>query len=192
MKRLILFITLISISFQSKVSIAQKGISFHVSYNNYDEKSDRFARKDIREFHAFQKKVDEFSYAVDLRKFREAKILKREIIRSMRSEIQDTRKKLRYADNYGYSEGLHQKNRRSGINEYSKRDGKKREVRQLHNQLREQTKLLLKIERLHLDRSRRFQKQGKMHERLMYDFEETLRKDINFSFKDYRYRHRRN
>ncbi len=191
MKRLLLFIGLIIFFSESSDLMAQKGISFHVSYNNYDTPA-LYARKDIREFHAFQKKVDDFSYAVEVQNFRKAQRIKRRILRSMRDEIQDTREKLRLVDHsYGYSEGLHQKYRNRRGNKYSKRDGERREVRQLRNQLRKQTKLLLKLERLHLDRSRRFHHQGQIHQRLMYDFEETLKKDLEFSFKDYRYRNRR-
>lgn len=197
MKRYMFLITMLSLIIGTGNTTAQKGISFKVSYN-VDSKVRSYANKDIKEFHAFQKDVNDFTKAVHRDNERKARRIKNSILKSMRKEIRDTQEKIRYAKwelDQSYDQGLHQKNRIS--NEYSKRNSSQnsygvKDLRALNKQLDIQTKIVFKLEHMHLENGRDFFKQAQNHKRFMQDFEETLKADINFSFKEYRNRNRRN
>ena len=78
MKRLITLTLLFVLIIGTDSVLSQKGISFKVSYNT-DTKPVRYSNKDIREFHAFQKDVNNFSKAVYREKFRKAQSIKNDI-----------------------------------------------------------------------------------------------------------------
>lgn len=197
MKRYMFLITLLSLMIGIGNVTAQKGISFKATYNT-DPNPGNYANKDIKEFHAFRKDVNNFSKAVHRDNPRKAIRIKKGILRSMRNEIRDTQEKIRYTKwelDQSYDQGLHQKKRRT--NEYSKRSGSNnfndlKDLRALNEQLDIQTKIAFRLEHIHLDNGREFFKQAQGHKRLMQDFEVTLKADINFSFKEYRNRNRRN
>lgn len=197
MKRRIVLITLFSLVIGIGNVLAQKGISFHVSYNSdYNPRS--YANADIREFHAFQKDVIAFSKAINRDKVRKARRIKNDLLRRMKNEINDTKQKIRFAKinmDDGYTSGLHKKQSRN--NTYSKRKSNSRRdneefrhLKLLKEQLRVQKLIHFNIERMYLDAGRNFFSQGRKHEILLQDFETTLKSDINFSFKEYRTRNR--
>lgn len=188
MKRQILSITLFSLLLSGVNLSAQSRVVYEVSYG--DVTPNRYAKKDIREFRAFQRDVDRFTKAVQKEQVRKAKKIKRDILHQMRNEIQDTRQKIKFVKRNSKSDyGLRNKKDR-----YSKRHSNaylsSRDLRQLNRRLENQIEILFKLENLYLNKSYRFYKQARKHESLMYDFERTLKADINHSFKDYRNRYR--
>ncbi len=198
MKRKTVLITLFSLFIGIGSLLAQRGISFQVSYKS-GYTPGKYADKDIREFREFQKDVDRFSRAVQREQVSKARKIKSEIVYQMRSEIRDTRQKIRLVkrDLEGYSNhGLRKKGsrKRYNYNKYSKRGSYSyytyKDLKRLNQRLEKQTKILFKLENLYLDRSYRFYKQARKHESLMYDFEKTLKADISYSLKDYRNRNR--
>ena len=117
----------------------------------------------------------------------------------MRSEIKDTQQKIRFTKrelDYPFGNGLHKKGRKT--NEYSKRNGNNnnnnelRYLRALEKQFTAQKRILNRLEYMNLDGGRKFSQQARQHEILIQDFEAILKADINFSFKEYRNRNRRN
>ena len=192
-----LLITLFSLVTGIGTVTAQKGITFQVSYNSdYSPRS--YANKDIREYHAFQRDVIDFSKAVNRDKVRKARRIKKELLKRMRNEIKDTQQKIRYVErelDYPFRDELNKKGRR--LNAYSKRSGNRsneelRYLRYLEKQFASQKKILHRLERMNLGGGREFFYQARQHEILIQDFEATLKADINFSFKEYRNRNRRN
>jgi len=196
MKRLVSLIALIIFVFGLENVTAQKGISFKVSYYT-DTKPERYSNKDIREFHAFQKDLDNFYEAALRDRVRKAKRIKKDIIRRMRNEVNDTKKKIRYVKNeleYSHGKGLRKK--RTQKNEYSKRNGNTvhvsyKTLEDLHRQLNRQSRIVVKLENMYLNDGRNFFTQARRHQNLMEDFADILKEDINYSFKEYRNRNRR-
>lgn len=196
MKRLISIIALIVFVFGLENVTAQKGISFQVSYYS-DTNAGRYANKDIREFHAFRKDLDDF-YEVALRdRVRKSKRIKKDILRRMRNEVNDTKNKIRYVKyelDYSNNQGLRKKGTRG--NEYSKRNGNTGHVSYktlaaLQRQLNKQSRIVVKLENMYLNDGRNFFEQARRHQKLMEDFADILKDDINYSFKEYRNRNRR-
>ncbi|XWN38505.1 MAG: hypothetical protein ROO71_06075 [Balneola sp.] len=196
MKRLITLISLFALMFGIDNGMSQKGLSFGISYYS-DSNSRSFKNKDIREFHAFQKELDAFFEASQRNKIRKASRIKKVILRRMRSEINDTKDKIQYVKrtlSHSFDKGLHKKNNRG--NNYSKRSSdevsfNEKALRLLYKQLSDQRKIVVKLENMHLYSRNGFFTEARRHQRLMEDFEQILKKDINFSFKEYRNRHRR-
>ncbi|MBO6620894.1 MAG: hypothetical protein JJ892_04350 [Balneola sp.] len=196
MKRLTALILFFALLIGIDNGMSQKGLSFEISYYT-EENSRRFTNKDIREFHAFQKDLDNFFEASQRNKVRKAVRIKKDILRRMRSEINDTKEKIWYVKReltHSFDKGLHKKNSRGS--EYSKRSGKtvsfnEKALRLLHKQLSDQRKIVTKLENMYLYNGRDFFIQARRHQRLMEDFEQILKDDINFSFKEYRSRNRR-
>ena len=177
---------------------AKQGISFQINYSPNHHTPDKYANKDIREFHAFQKDIRDFSNAVYRGKKVKSRRIKKDILRRMHNEIEDTRAKIYYIEyDLGYSElrpGLHNK-KRSGRNEYSKRSTNQhndiyKHLKALNKQLKKQKHIVYKLERMDLNDRYNFHRQAREHEVLMYKFEEILKSDINHSFKEYRNRNR--
>lgn len=194
MKRKMLLLTLLTLFVITGNVNAQNGISFQVNYYS-DTNPKAYASNDIREFHAFQRDVADFSRAIHRDRVRKAKHIKRDVLRRMKDEIKDTRSKIRYAKKdlrYNSYEGLHHK--RSKKSRYSKRSGgyyfDERRIKALNRQLRIQRNILYKLETMHLSNGRNFHSTARKHELLMIEFEEILKADISHSFKDYRYKYR--
>lgn len=196
MKRLITLTLLFVLIIGTDSVLSQKGISFKVSYNT-DTKPVRYSNKDIREFHAFQKDVNNFSKAVYREKFRKAQSIKNDILRRMKREISDTQEKIRFAkqeDRRYQNHGLRKK--RKVNNKYSKRNSdygyhQSENLEILLDQLKIQRRIYYKLYNMDLYRGAYFFEQARKHERLMEDFEDTLRFDIEYYYKEYRYRNRR-
>ena len=196
MKRFITLIRFFVILLGSESVLSQARISFEVSYRT-DTKPDKYRNKDIREYHAFQKDVSDFDKAVYREKIRKAQRVKNDILRRMKKEISDTQEKIRfvkYENKQFHNQGLRKKG--GSINKYSKRNSgnglyKSRNLDLLNDQLRIQRRIYFKLVNMDLSRGRYFFEQARSHQRLMEDFEETLRFDIDNSFKDYRTRNRR-
>lgn len=196
MKRLITLISLFALMFGIDNGMSQKGLSFGISYHS-DSNSRNFKNKDIREFHAFQKELDAFFEASQRNKIRKATRIKKVILRRMRSEINDTKDKIQYVKrtlSHSFDKGLHKKNSRG--NNYGKRSSdvalfNEKALRLLYKQLSDQRKIVVKLENMHLYSRNGFFTEARRHQRLMEDFEQILKKDITFSFKEYRNRHRR-
>ena len=198
MKRLVSFIALIIFVIGIEDVTAQKGISFQVSYYS-DTNPGRYSNKDIREFHAFRKDIDDFYEAAQRDRVRKANRIKNDIVRRMKNEINDTKEKIRYVKyelDYSYERGLRKK--RTLDNNYSKRNGNGNEVHvsyktlaDLNKQLNKQSRIVIKLENMYLNNGRSFFTQARIHLNLMEDFSDILRDDINYSFKEYRNRNRR-
>ncbi len=196
MKRLISIIALIVFVFGLENVTAQKGISFQVSYYS-DTNAGRYANKDIREFHAFRKDLDDFYEAALRDRVRKSKRIKKDILRRMRNEVNDTKNKIRYVKyelDYSNNQGLRKKGTRS--NEYSKRNGNTvhvsyKTLAALQRQLNKQSRIVVKLENMYLNDGRNFFAQARRHQKLMEDFADILKDDINYSFKEYRDRNRR-
>ncbi|HAH52020.1 MAG TPA: hypothetical protein DCL80_12515 [Balneola sp.] len=196
MKRFITLILFLVIFLGTESVLSQARISFEVSYRT-DTKPNTYGNKDIREFHAFQKDVSDFDKAVYREKIRKAQRVKNDILRRMKKEISDTQEKIRflkYENKQFYNQGLRKKGEHT--NKYSKRNSgsslyRSGNLEQLNDQLRIQKRIYFKLVNMDLNRGRYFFEQARRHQRLMEDFEETLRFDIDNSFKDYRTRNRR-
>lgn len=197
MKKQMLLITLVSLVMGIGKVTAQKGITFQINYSSdYSPRS--YAKKDIREYHAFQKDVIDFSKAVNRNKIRRARSIKNDLLKRMRNEIKDTQQKIRFTKrelDYPFGNDLHKKGRKT--NEYSKRNSNRnndelRYLRALEKQFTAQKRILNRLEYINLEGGKKFSQQARQHEILIQDFEATLKADINFSFKEYRNRNRRN
>ena len=183
MKRSVLFTTTLVLIVASQSIVAQNNFKITVSATNMHPS--KYAQKDIREFHEFKKDVRKFEEAIEYRDTRKAIILKREISKQMKEEIQDSKMKLKFAErNSISSEGLQQKYDRS--NDYSKRGGNSKTVRLLKAQIEDQVRIYNDFNRMNLNRNSIFYKQAEKHHYLMTRFERTLKDDIALSFDDYR------
>jgi hypothetical protein len=197
MKRLILLFTIVSLSFGIENLSAQKDLTFKISYNT-DYSPRNYASKDIREFHEFQKDVIDFKNAINQENFKDPRRLKKIILTRMKNEIVDTRQKIRFIEreiNYSKKSGLHKKGRRN--NEYSKRKSsginhKIKYLMVLEEQLKDQKRILRDLKRMPLRYRSGFYHQALNHLVLIKDFEAILKADIDYSFKQYRSRSRRN
>jgi len=194
MKRQIVLTTFLSLVIGLTASSAKQGINFQVTYYGNNTDPAKYAKKDIREFHAFQQDIKDFSKAVYRDKTVRARRIKSDILRRMRNEIKDTQAKIRNTKrDLGYhnsKSGLHNK-KRQNRNDYSKRSGKnltkvERHLRFLDNQLRNQKRILIKLDRMNLSHGYDFHSQSRIHLDLMYEFEDILKKDIRKSFQNYR------
>lgn len=199
MKRQIVLITFLSLVIGITASNAKQGIIFRATYNGNNSDPAKYATKDIREFHAFQQDIKDFSKAVYRDKTVRARRIKSDILRRMRNEIKDTQTKIRYTKrNLGYHDskpGLHNK-KRQNRNDYTKRSGNnltkvERHLRFLDNQLRNQKRILIKLDRMNLLHGYDFHFQSRIHLDLMNEFEDILKKDISKSFQNYRTNSRR-
>jgi len=198
MKRQIVLTGLVSLILAISSVNGMQSIKFIVDYNSGHVHPYKYANKDIREFHAFQEDVRDFSEAVYRDKTVKARRIKSDILRRIRNEIDDTRTKIRYIEHdLGYNELkpiLHNK-KRSGRNEYSKRNsnqltGVQKHLKILHKQLSDQKRILIRLDRMNLSHGYDFHTQARIHLDLMYEFEKILKKDINKSYKQYRKRNR--
>lgn len=183
MKRSVLFTTTLVFILTSFSLSAQNYFAFEVSSTNVHVS--KYAKKDIREFHNFRKNVLKFEDAIYYRDVHKANKLKRKILKQMKDEIRDSKKKLRFIEKNSFNnKGLHQKYDRR--NEYSKRNRSSKSERKLRAQIDEQVSIYHKLDRMNLNRNKRFFKQAEKHHYLMLLFQQTLKEDLSISFNDFR------
>ena len=181
-------------SYTMRVSYGAGDIWKNYDYSRWDLK------QDIIELENFQRKVDRFITAAEREQVIRARRIKSNILELMHKEIQDTRSKMRAAKRelrYEHNSGLH-KNRgkshgygkrstRANYNRSAYIDDQK-DLKRLNNRLNRQIEIAFKLENLFLDRSYKYWKQARKHERLMNQFEETLHADIRQSRSEIRER----
>lgn len=177
MKRLITLATIIVLMSTSD-SFAQLYASN--SGRNYNNN----IRKEVRELQNFEKKLDQFSYAMQVGDIRSAQRFKNQLLNKMENEIIQNRRAIiqpRFQRNTN--------NRRSYSRYdnqlYSKRNGSignrlNREYWETVDRLEEQRNLYRRFEALDLTRRRRGIINENKHRRIMYQFRDTMREEIQY------------
>ena len=179
-------------SYTMRVNYGAGDIWKNYEYSRWDLK------QDIIELESFQHKVDRFIIATERQQVIRARRIKSDIIDLMHKEIRDTRYKIRAAKQelrYEHNSGL--RNKRNRGHAYGKRNSgsgikkrdyidDRRDLKRLNNRLNRQIEIAFKLENLFLDRSHKYWKQARKHERLMSRFEETLHADIDQSRSELR------
>ena len=156
--------------------------NFHVGFGYSSTPNKRYykkhVRKEVREFQAFQNKVEKFEYALHDRNLRKAKKLKRSLLVDMRQQIYQTKVKIQQQKR---SSKITKKRSRYRRNSVSKRNsnGYRNDLRQLvllERRLEKQVYVLEEFQYEYLSRTR---KSIVRHERLIKQFAKTLRDDIS-------------
>jgi hypothetical protein len=176
MKRLtILFIFSIIFSAQSS---AQR----YSAYYNNDRTNYRLDREELRDF---EYDIEQLSYAMLTENARLARTTKRNILRDMEREIEQTERKLRRFDRQRYQQNgyYHYDWRTPKL--HSKRNGvhqEKRTVRseyaELVHRLEKQERLYYRFSELRLVGHRRGIINENEHRRIMYRFSDTMREEL--------------
>lgn len=134
-------------------------------------------RKDVRELQAFERRVDDFEYALHDRNVRRARKLKYRIIEDMQDEIYQTKQKLAYQERLlrrsNRSRATSRLSKRNTRRSYSKQDY--RDLVLLEKRLEDQICILEEFEYESVSRNRR---SIARNEQLLRQFSRTLRQDI--------------
>ncbi|WP_018127717.1 hypothetical protein [Balneola vulgaris] len=181
MKRFIQILIIASLGMVSNQVVAQSAISISIHSGNFPTytNSNRFEYKELQRF---QNQIERFNYAIDDERVFEARRIKSNLVKKMRSEIRDTQKKIREYRMYKGAGGLKQKYDVSY--QYRKQRGSNkvfhRDIKELERLQKKQRKLLFKFENLYLERSHSFYKQARKHQKLLFEFEDTMWKALEF------------
>ncbi len=187
MKRLIL--SIIIIGFATIEISAQRATVHKVAqsdYYSYDQ------REDIRELRNFENKLERFSYSLIVGDTWQARKIKDRIISDMQREIRQTRRALNRLDRNwnSYSKRNYSGYRTRTGQIHSKNRGRHQsyEVRLLMDRLEDQIWIKNRFEETYLTSTRRALVNKKKHRRLMYEFRDIMREEIEL---ERRYRDRR-
>lgn len=166
-------------------ALSKTGIfaQYFANYRGLDRAETRIQRQELRDF---QYEIEQFSYALITNNLRDSRYAKRQILRTMEREIEQTRRALhRFSNTYGetYSKrvepdwrtprmhsrgnGVRQQ-RNNGINHYA----------EVIHQLEKQERLYYRFSELRLINNRRQIINENEHRRIMYRFEETMRDQL--------------
>ena len=167
------------------IALSTTGIfaQYYTNYGGTDRSEYRYNRQELRDF---EYELEQFSYAMMTNNLREARYAKRQIMRDMEREIEQTRRLLlRFNQSYGntnYSKrepdwrtprmhsrgnGVHQRESET-INRFSA----------LVHQLEKQERLFYRFSELRLTDRRRDIINENEHRRIMYRFAESMRDEI--------------
>lgn len=175
MKRLITLATII-ILMSTSDSLAQMYAS------NSGRNSNNNIRKEVRELQNFEEKLDQFSYAMQVGDIRSAQRFKNQLLNKMENEIIQNRRAIIQPRSQRNTN-----NRRSYSRYdnqlYSKRNGSignrlNREYWETVDRLEDQRDLYRRFERLDLTKRRRGIINENKHRRIMYQFRDTMREEI--------------
>ncbi|RNC79623.1 MAG: hypothetical protein ED557_13955 [Balneola sp.] len=140
--------------------------------------------EDIRELRNFENKLDRFSYALMVEDNWQAKKVKDRILNDMQREIRQTRRELDRLDrswnNYSKRNYSEYRTRRGGIQSKNRGRYQNYEVRLLMDRLEDQIWIKNRFEETYLTGRRRALVNKKKHRRLMYEFRDIMREEIEF------------
>ncbi len=160
----------------------------HGQSSDNDKKRIAELNQEIHELVSFQKKVDEFLYAIEGEDISLARKAKSDILNAMKVEIHKSQTKVREGQR-DLSE-IRTKGRANTNSRYNKHKTlrneavaryyviTKKDLDDLKRRLEYQTKIATKLKSLYLDRSMNYWKKAREHETLMHDFERTMKADI--------------
>lgn len=176
MKRIKLFILITALS--TTGIFAQ----YYANYRGFARSELRIERQELIEF---QTELELFSYALLTNNLRDARFAKRQILRSMEREIEQTNRALRrlptfYSQNYSKREPDWRTPRMHSRGNGAQQNGIKtiNVYAELIHQLEKQERLYYRFSELRLINGRRDIINENEHRRLMYRFEETMRDQL--------------
>jgi len=155
---------------------------YYVSYRSYDNAEYRINREELRDF---EYELEQFSYALMTNNLREARYAKRQIMRDMEREIEQTRRELNrisYWRNQNYSKREpywrtpRMESRGNGVRQRG--DRSRNEYAALVHQLEKQERLHYRFSELRLINRRRNIINENEHRRIMYRFAESMREEL--------------
>lgn len=176
MKRLITFAIIVLVSGSN--SFAQ----FYTSHSNTRSNNGKNLKKEIRELQNFEDKLDQFSYSMQVGDIRSAQRLKAQLLSKMENEIIQNRRSI-LEPRFQNRPSATRKYSRYDNQLYSKRNGSIRsglrnEDWETLDRLQEQRDLYRRFEVLDLTRGRRGIINENKHRRIIYQFRDVMREEI--------------
>ncbi len=178
MKRLIL--SIIIIGFATIEINAQRATVRKVAQTDYRYEQ----RENVRELQSFENKLERFSYALMVEDSWQARKIKDRIINDMQREIRQTRRELDRLDrnwnNYSKRNYSGYRTRSGRIQSKNRGRYQNYEVRLLMDRLEDQIWIKNRFEETYLTGRRRALVNKKQHRRLMYEFRDIMRDEIEY------------
>jgi len=156
---------------------------YAANYRGFDQTERRVNVQELREF---EYELEQFSYAMLTNTLRDARYFKRQIMRDMEREIEQTRRSLRQFSNYSTNTTYSKRepdwriprmhSRGNGTNQRGVYSINR--LSQLVHQLEKQERLFYRFSELRLTNRRQDVINENEHRRIMYGFAETMRDQL--------------